>query len=149
MKLRFTKVREVKSPNYGTDGSAGLDLYIPEDFQSVTLLPGDDILIPSGLKFDIPNDTVLIIHNKSGIATKKRLQVGACVIDCDYHGEVHLHVFNTGINNMHLNPGDKIVQAIHLPYYKSALSEAKNEEELYAFKKSERGSGGFGSTGTK
>lgn len=147
--LRFAKTREVKTPNYGTDGSAGIDLYIPQDFTAVNLLPGDDILIPAGLKFDIPKDTALIVFNKSGVATKKRLQVGACVIDSDYQGEVHIHVFNTGVNTVHLEPGDKIVQLIHLPYYKSILLEAKNETDLYSFKKSERGSGGFGSTSNK
>lgn len=77
--LKYVKVRDVKDPEYGTPGSAGIDLYIPNDFREIALLEGDDALIPSGLKFDIPNGTVLTIFNKSGVATKKRLQVGACV----------------------------------------------------------------------
>lgn len=77
--LKFSKVREVKSPSVGSSGSAGIDFFIPEDFDSKTMNIGDSILIPAGIKLNIPENSALIAFNKSGIATKKGLSVGACV----------------------------------------------------------------------
>lgn len=95
---------------------------------------------------EVYNTNVSIVHN---YITENGIINHNCVIDSDYQGEVHLHVYNTSRHTIYLSPGDKLVQAIHLPYFKSFLHESKNEEELYRFKKSKRGAGGFGHTGDK
>lgn len=145
--IRFIKIRDVKTPEYGTPGSAGIDFFIPNDFKSVTLAPGESVLIPSGVRARLPLHTALIAFNKSGIATKKRLQVGAQVVDCDYQGELHLHHYNCGTESVLISPGDKIVQFILTPIIKAKLIECQSEEEVFPTQ-SERGIGGFGSTGT-
>ena len=88
-----------------------------------------------------------IAFNKSGIAVKKNLHVGACVVDEDYQGELHLNLTNTGNQPQIIERGDKITQFVLLPvnYATPVEVEPKN---LYT-KKSKRGDGGFGSTGTK
>ena len=145
-KIFFMTTRDVKLPEYGTEDSVGIDFFVPNDFIPITLQPGEDALIPSGLRVKLPKRTALIAFNKSGVATKKKFSKGAQVIDPDYQGEVHLHVFNVGKEPREINPGDKIVQFIHLPIIKSKLIRCQSEEELYPAK-TERGTGGFGSTG--
>ena len=149
--MKFYKTRDVKSPNRGTPESAGIDLFIPNDFETQDLEPGESILIPSGLKFDVPKGHALIAMNKSGIAVKKSLLVGACVIDEDYLGETHIDLKNVGEDVQTLTPGDKIIQLLCVPVDYVSLEEAETEEECFGDKliASERGAGGFGSTGTK
>ena len=145
--IRFLKTREVTTPQYGTPGSAGIDFFVPNDYVGVTLNPGESVLIPSGIRARLPLHTALIAMNKSGVATKKRLQVGACVVDCDYQGEIHIHVFNTGLNPVEINSGDKLVQFLLTPIIKAKLIECETEDQVFPAQ-TERGSGGFGSTGT-
>ena len=147
--IKFAKIRNVKSPSRGSAGSAGIDFFIPEDFIERTLRPGEDVLIPSGIKVLIPHNHALIAYNKSGVATKKHLIVGACVIDEDYTGEIHLHMINVGKTAVILQPGDKIVQFVVQQMYYSPVNEISSVEELYKNFKTTRGSGGFGSTGNK
>ena len=144
--LLFTKTRPVKSPARGTEQSAGIDFFVPDDFVSQTIKPEGDILIPSGIRVRVPSGYALIAFNKSGVSTKKKLIAGACVVDEDYTGEVHLHLINTGNGLVTINPGDKILQFILLPVnYTNALEVSHDEYENLG--QTERGSGGFGSTG--
>jgi len=145
-KIYFMTVRDVKLPEYGTGDSVGIDFFVPNDFTSITLQPGEDALIPSGIRTRLPIRTALIAFNKSGVATKKKFSKGAQVIDPDYQGEIHIHVFNVGKEPRDIKPGDKIIQFIHLPIIKSKLIQCQTEAELYPAK-TERGTGGFGSTG--
>lgn len=145
--IRFIKIRDVKTPEYGTPGSAGIDFFVPNDFTAVHLEPGEAVLIPSGIRARLPLHTALIAFNKSGVATKKRLQVGAQVVDCDYQGELHFHHYNCGTEAVVVSPGEKIVQFILTPIIKAKLIECQTEEEVFPTQ-SERGEGGFGSTGT-
>jgi dUTP pyrophosphatase len=147
MTIFFSKVREVETPTIGTVGSAGIDFYIPKEFSSdfLTILGNSSILIPSGIKVNLPSNTCLILHNKSGISTRDNLIVGACVIDEDYQGEMHFHLFNMTKGEVRLKPGQKIVQGILLPNYCKDLVQLPIED-LYSVT-SERGDGGFGSTG--
>ena len=147
--MKFLKIRDVKSPNRGTPQSAGIDLYVPEDFTSSSLQPGQSILIPSGLKVNVPVNHVLVAFNKSGVATKKNLQVGACVIDEDYQGEIHIHLINVGCDSTSIDPGDKIIQLVLLPTVYESVEITETEESLWKGKLTERGEGGFGSTGNK
>lgn len=144
-KVKFKKIREVKSPVRGTENSAGIDLFIPEDFPEMAVFPNKSVLIPAGLKVDIPDGTMLVVANKSGIAVKKSLVAGACIIDSDYQGEIHINLHNIGRKAQVLKPGDKITQMLHQPIILSQLEEVDVIHEEV----SERGEGGFGSTGDK
>ena len=146
--LKFSKVREVKSPNRGTPGSAGIDFYVPEKFNDgkpFILHQGKDILIPSGVHCNIPEGYALLGVDKSGIATKKRLTLLAKLIDEDYCGEIHIHLMNLGEYSQEILPGMKIAQFVLLPV-DSRLPVEIPFEELYRNTTSERGAGGFGST---
>lgn len=98
--MKITKIREVKTPTRGTECSAGLDFYVPAGMK-LSMLPGDDVLIPSGIKVEVPHGYALIAHNRSSMATSTRalkyaglkgnpnstrgcVVVGACVVDEDY-----------------------------------------------------------------
>ena len=174
--LSFFRCRKVKSPEYGTLGSAGIDFFIPEDLKyedlktspsSIAFMPkieyADDfkikkiylyanrgILIPSGIKVSIPKGHAMVFMNKSGVALKKGLAMGACVIDEDYMGEIHLHLVNTGNETVEISAGEKIAQALVIPVMHCSLHEFSSEDELFSSLRltSERSDGGFGSTGT-
>jgi dUTP pyrophosphatase len=167
--MRIFKIRNVKTPTRGTNMSAGIDLYIPEDFYikrgdtlhpaplydkgtgSFKIEPGKSVLIPSGIKINVPKDRALIAFNKSGVAVNKNLIVGACVIDEDYTGEIHIDVKNVGSESTWIQAGDKIIQLICMPVDYVNIEECNSELECFGdtLVLSERGEGGFGSTGTK
>lgn len=144
--LKYVKVRDVKDPNRGTPLSAGIDFFVPNDHNLIIIEPQRDVLIASGIHVKIPADHVLIAFNKSGIAVKKGLVVGACVIDEDYQGEIHIHLTNSGDTVQTVKPGDKIVQFLLLPVALDTPKEVSCLELLYN-EITQRGSGGFGSTG--
>lgn len=147
-KLQFARTRDVKLPVRGTGFSAGIDFFVPADFPVTQIWPHHDVLIPLGLKLVIPRGHALIFMNKSGVATKKHLQVGACVIDEDYQGEPHAHLTNTGTESITIYPGDKIVQGLVLKVNYCELEEMMSPEELQ-WVSNERGEGGFGSLGDR
>lgn len=159
--MRFLKVRDVKSPERGTQYSAGIDFFVPNDFVEVNVFPGEDILIPSGIKVGLPPGTMLMAANKSGIASSAKAKVkvgmeakdalpasaviiGAKIIDEDYPGEVHIHLINAGRNAVVIGPGQKVAQFIIVPVLYSTPEEVKSQEEL-RIPQTER-TGGFSST---
>lgn len=147
--MKISKIRDVKTPTRGTDRSAGLDFYIPNDWndgKKYDLWPKYGVNISSGIKAKIPEGYALIFFNKSGVATNKNLQVGACVVDEDYQGEIHLHVWNVGNKLTQLVPGDKLVQGLLIPVKYENVEEV-DEAELFPTT-TQRGEGGFGSTGS-
>lgn len=146
--MKFTKIRDVNSPYKGTDLSAGIDFYVPNDFLESVIKPGESVLIPTGIKAKIPKGHALIAFNKSGIAVKRKLLVGACVVDEDYQGEIHIDLKNVGLGNTTILPGERLVQFLMIPIYSINLHEVESEDVLYD-SASERGEGGFGSTGTR
>lgn len=145
--LKFIKTKEVKSPVRGHDTDAGIDFFIPEDFGSAILQPNEDILIDSGIKVIVPEGYALIFKEKSGVATKKKLTIGASVVDSDYRGVVHFHLFNNGEYPQEISAGDKITQGLVVPI--SLCKPIEITEEEYNSYDTERGEGGFGSTGDK
>ena len=161
--LRFSKVRDVKSPTRGTEKSAGLDFYVPNDFLPAVIYPGDDVLIPSGIKADIPEGYAFVGVDKSGIATssdakrkaniastdlhKPCLIVGAKLVDEDYQGEMHIHIINVGKTSFRVEPGMKIAQFVLVPVLYAEPIEVL-ENELFT-SSTGRGEGGFSSTGIK
>lgn len=157
--MKYSKTRKVKDPVRGTAKSAGIDIFVPEvisllqpdgtyhDYnESIALKPNESVTIASGLKFNIPENRALLVKNKSGVAMKKSLIKGAELIDEDYQGEVHINLHNVGTDTEVINPGDKITQLICI-YIDYVTLEDTPEDELYS-EVTERGEGGFGSTGT-
>lgn len=147
--MKFCKVRDVKSIAKAHDTDAGFDFFVPNDFEETVIQPGKDLLIPSGVKVKVPHGYALIAFNKSGVATKLHLQVGACVVDENYAGEVHVHVNNIGEQPVTITPGMKIMQFVLVQIGNHMSQEISVEEYEKAMSESERGAGGFGSTGMK
>lgn len=160
--MKIAKVRDVKTPERGTPCSAGLDFFVPNDFKEMTLQVAEDVLIPSGIKADIPSGFMLMAADKSGIVTSLRaamlagrepkpgafesvIIVGAKIVDGDYQGEIHMHLINVGRAPVTIKPGMKISQFILVPVLYENI-EVVPEAELFA-QVSNRGEGGFGSTG--
>jgi len=145
--MRIAKVRDVKMPTRGTVGSAGIDFYVPNNYPTnlCSVAPGERYFIPSGIKANVPEGYALIAMNKSGVSLKKGLVVGACVVDSDYQGEIHLHLINTSTKEVTIEPGDKLVQFLLVPVNHCTVEEVLTSELFNEV--SERGSGGFGSTG--
>ena len=160
--MRILKTRDVKTPNRGTPQSAGIDFFIPNEFfikyedeyvlvgkDGFTLQPGASVLIPSGIKLNVPDGHALVAFNKSGVAVKKNIIAGACVIDSDYMGELHFDLKNVGSKESILKAGDKILQFICIPVNFVSVEEVNSTEELFKGITTERGDGGFGSTGDR
>ena len=143
--MKVTRVRDVKLPTRGTSQSAGIDFYVPNNYGEKSLGPGHKAFIPSGIKANVPPGHALIAFNKSGVALKKNLFVGACVVDEDYQGEIHLHLFNVGEETVKIDSGEKIVQFLLIPVKYPGVTVVPDKELFYS--KTSRGAGGFGSTG--
>lgn len=142
--MRFTKVKDVKTPQRGTTLSAGLDFFVPDDFEAKCLNPGESVVVPSGLKLILDPGTVGVFNNKSSIG-KDGILVGSCVIDADYRGEVGLSVTNASNAGFRIVPGMKLVQLLIYNVDLTRPLEISNED--YETNTTERGAGGFGSTG--
>jgi len=146
MYLRFSKIRDVKSPRRAHPTDAGIDFYVPNDFEQMVLCSNESILIPSGIKVEVPFGYAAIFMNKSGFASRNEILVGAQVIDTYYSGEVHIDLHNVGKTNILINPGDKVIQLIMFPIAQCGVMEV-SEDKLYKdFEIEYRGSNGFGST---
>jgi len=147
--MKLAKIRNVKTPTRGTVGSAGIDFYVPDDYPPnlCTIEPGDRFFIPSGIKANVPEGFALIAMNKSGVSMKKGSMVGACVVDSDYQGEIHLHLINVSNKPVTIEPGDKLTQFLLIPV-KHCPVVVVDVDELFE-EETTRGSGGFGSTGVK
>lgn len=148
--MKITKVKDVTTPSRGNLRDAGIDFYIPNDYIGTTEIPsGHSVLIPSGIHASIPKGYMLTAFNKSGIASKNNLLVGACVCDEEYQGEIHINLHNVGISGQTIQPGQKIAQFILVPVFYDTIEEVSTKEELYNNIITTRGEGGFGSTNNK
>lgn len=147
-KLIFTKTENVKSPVRANATDAGIDFFIPENFKTTVLKPNEDILIDSGIRVVVPKNFALIFKEKSGVATKRKLTIGASVVDSDYRGNVHFHLFNNGLEDQTLEANMKITQGLVVPV-SLCTTEEISQEEYEQFCNTKRGNNGFGSTGEK
>lgn len=148
--MKYLLTRDVNPPQRGTEESAGLDFFVPNDFNgghSAFLTPGDSLKIPSGVKMVLPKGKVGVFMNKSSHGSNGLL-VGASVVDSDYRGEVHLSVFFLNRENrvFEVKPGMKLVQMLIFDVDLIQPQEI-TEEEFDNLSDTERGDGGFGSTG--
>ena len=153
MILQYHMLRGTEYPPLRANPSdAGLDLRWTPTEQAETLLsvaPGESALVPTGCIFAIPHGYMLEIKNKSGIAHQRQLLVGGCVVDSGYKGEVFVNLHNIGSEVQHLEPGDKIAQAIVIPvvHARFVASDTPDIYEWYPITISTRGDGALGSTG--
>ena len=138
-------------PVRANPSDAGLDLKYNPDVgsQPVSIEPGQSMILGTGLKFGVPHGYMIQIMNRSGNAAKKKLMVGACVVDSGYNGEVFVNLHNIGSKPQTINPGDKIAQAVVIPVVPVRFLETNNDN-LYEWAPitiSDRGAGALGSTG--
>lgn len=126
-------------PVYATSGSAGLDLYACLE-GGLIIEPGQSVLIPTGVALAIPKGFVGLVRDRSSLA-RAGLHTVAGVIDSDYRGEVMVAAYNAGAAALPLRQGDRIAQMLALPCPRAEVVEVESLEDT------ERGAGGFGSTG--
>jgi dUTP pyrophosphatase len=127
-------------PSYATEGAAGLDVVTAED---LALEPGERIAAPTGFAIEIPPGYEVQVRPRSGLALKHGI---TCLntpgtIDSDYRGEVKVILANLGQERFSVRRGERIAQLVPAPVLRAAF------EEVELLSDSERGSGGFGSTG--
>lgn len=135
--------KEIPLPSYATPGSAGMDLRACID-EPVTILPGDRVLIPTGLAIALPGpEWVALVYARSGLAIKHGLSPANCVgvIDSDYRGEVVVALRNYAGEPYTVEPGERVAQLVIMPVTQAAITVTDVLDET------ERGAGGFGSTG--
>ena len=147
MKLKVFKVREnAKLPVRAHTTDAGADIfYCPEAEQPLIVYENESELIPTGLKIGVPAGYMLEIKNKSGVAFKRSLVVGACVVDSGYNGEVFVNLHNIGATRQTILPGEKVAQAVLVPIVEAEFEEV-SVDDVYGTDTA-RGSGALGSTG--
>ncbi|MEK9873901.1 MAG: dUTP diphosphatase [Betaproteobacteria bacterium] len=144
VKILDERIREYL-PQYSTSGSAGLDLRACTD-EKMTINPGDTVLIPTGLAINIADPGyAAVILPRSGLGHKNGIVLGNLVglIDSDYQGQLFVSIWNRGKEIFELNPFDRIAQLVVIPVVQVDLNIVDDFEET------ERGDGGFGSTGKK
>ena len=131
-------------PKYETEGSSGLDLAAHIN-ENVEIKPGSTAIIPTGIAVSIPKNFDIQIRPRSGLAAKNQISVlnTPGTIDADYRGELKVILINLGAKSFLVENGTRIAQMVLCPIVKADLKEVKTLGDT------ERGSGGFGSTGTK
>lgn len=145
MDVRFKRLNDLaKIPTRGSKFSAGYDLYAATEYD-IQIPPHSTVKIGTGLVMDIPVGWFGGVFARSGIATDRGLRPANCVpvIDCDYRGEWLIPLHNDSNETMTVQAGERIAQLVILPYQDIDFKEV---DEL---SKTDRGEGGFGSTGEK
>ena len=131
-------------PTYGSSSAAGADLYACLEADAV-IEPGKTVFIPTGIAMAVPQGYAGLIYARSSMGAKRGLapanKVG--VIDSDYRGELMVALHNHGRIPQTIEPGERVAQFLIMPVITAAFTEVDSLDET------ERGAGGFGSTGTK
>ena len=151
MLLEYCRVREdAYPPTRGHPSDAGLDVfYSPTEPQEFITIPSNQgAIIPTGLRFGIPHGYMLEVKNRSSVAAKLSLVVGACVIDSGYDGEVFVNLHNIGQSDRVIQGGDKIAQLVMVPVvsFRAIETNSSNLYDWYPITISNRGAGALGST---
>ena len=144
-KIKFIKLdSNATMPSYGTEFSAGADLYALPG-QQIELKPNETTLVHTGIAMEIPEGYAGFVFARSGIATKRGLapanKVG--VIDSDYRGEIMVALHNHSDKIQKIEDNERVAQLVIMPYLRAEFIESETLEDT------KRASGGFGSTGTK
>ena len=138
MKVKVKKLRpEAELPTYATAGAACFDLFAVE---KTIIGPNATRMIPTGLAFELPHDHVMMLFLRSSMS-KRGFVSNTGIIDADYRGEVFFPVSNVAGGYLFVGPGDRLGQAMIIPRPRIEFDEVEELSET------ERGSGGFGSTG--
>ena len=152
MILRYEKTRlGVKAPSRSNPSDAGLDVfYCPEnDSGAIFIGPTATAVLPTGLRFEVPHGYMLEVKNRSSLASKRSLIVGACVVDSGYDGEIFINIHNIGNEDQFVAKGTKIAQLVMIPVVSFRAIETASGDlyEWYPITISDRGEGALGSTG--
>ena len=136
--IQFKRLNDQATlPTRATPGSAGFDLYCTK---RVDLPPGQRMLLPTGIAVALPPRTCGQVWPRSGMAAKQGVDRLAGLVDADYRGELHVSLINHGLDTVEFRPGDRIAQLVVAPVY-------TNWREVDELDDTERGQGGFGSSG--
>lgn len=133
-------IDDIPVPARGSLHAAGYDLRAAVD---VTVAPQQEVLVPTGYAWHIPENHVGIIKDRSSLAWKHKMKTSAGVIDSDYRGDVGVVIKNMGMIPFVITKGDRIAQLIIVPFLAQPLEVVEDLES------SERGANGYGSTGRK
>lgn len=144
MKVRIINKSKWPLPQYATSQSAGVDLRANND-QDIVLEPLHRVIVPTGLFLEIPAGYEAQVRPRSGLAAKKGITVlnAPGTIDADYRGEVGVILVNLSDTPFIIQPGERVAQMVFSRF------EQVQWEETDSLEESERGAGGFGSTGVK
>ena len=151
MILEYYRTRgDVLPPSRSNPSDAGLDVYFcPADKKPVMIKPSGNEILGTGLKFGVPHGYMLQVMNRSSMASKRCLVVGAHCVDSGYNGEIFIDLHNIGDTVQLVEAGAKIAQLVLVPIVSFRAVESK-QDKLYDSSPitiSKRGGAGFGSTG--
>ena len=150
MIIQYHRLDEyVKVPTRSNPSDAGLDVYANVR-DPMVIEPGGSAIVPTGLRFGIPHGYMLQVMNRSSIAAKRSLIVGAHVVDSGYDGEVFINLHNVGTELQQIKFGQKIAQLVMIPVvHFRALEEVDGliSDDRQPITISDRGEGALGSTG--
>ncbi|MCI2082766.1 MAG: dUTP diphosphatase [Bacteroidales bacterium] len=144
MKLKIVNVSGNPLPGYATKQSAGMDLRASLS-EPVTIGPMERAMVPTGISIELPDGYEAQVRPRSGLAAKHGISIvnAPGTIDSDYRGEIKVLLVNLSKEQFTIENGERIAQMVISKYEKADL------EEVPELDGSERGDGGFGSTGTK
>lgn len=168
--IKFFQCKDVKKPERAHNSDSWIDFFVPNDLlwvkvtpeicspwrkvaechdwsKELLIMPGEWLLIPSWIHMIIPEWYDLVFENKSSIASKYNLMIWAKVVDSSYRGEVHLHIVNVWAYKQTIKLGQKIAQGIVRKVELCKMEEV-DKAEFDSYCNTERGVGGFGSTGS-
>lgn len=142
MKVKIVNKSAYPTPEYKTEGSAGMDLYANVAFD-ITIAPLQRVLVPTGIYIELPKGYEAQVRPRSGLASKYGITVlnTPGTIDSDYRGEIKAILINLSNESFELKPGERIAQMV------VAKHERVEWETVEFLDETERGEGGFGSTG--
>ena len=144
------KVRPTaRAPTRANPSDAGLDVYYsPKDpnISAVSIKPGENQMLPTGLSFGIPHGYMLQVCNRSSMGVKRSLVVGAHIIDSGYDGEVFIDLHNVGQEDQFVCEGDKIAQLVLVPVVHFRARQVSHELYREPITISKRGAAALGST---
>ena len=144
MQIKIKKVNpNAKTPTHGSEQAAGYDLYACLDVEKITIPAHQTVKVPTGLSMAIPNGYFGAIFARSGLAAKEGLRPANCVgvVDSDYRGEFIVMLHNDTDEPKTVSNHDRVAQLVIMPYMSVDFEETDSLDDT------QRGAGGFGSTG--
>jgi dUTP pyrophosphatase len=144
MQIKIKRLTETaRLPVYSSDGAGCFDFFAAPPFVYIQIKPKDTLILSLGVSVEVPEGHVLLLYSRSGHGFKHGLRLSNCVgvIDSDFRGELRVALHNDGTDDFDLYEGDRICQGMVIPVPRVEFVEVSELSET------ERGAGGFGSTG--